>query len=87
VLKMQVINRLTDGLPILKMEATDRKSRARLTALYKQMEQAQMEAIRIGMADIHNTCGSSGDMRLKDSIIVGLLLGGTKVVKRGRNRA
>ena len=86
MLKMQVINRVVDGLPMLKIEATDRVSKRKLTALFKQMERVQFEAIPKRKADIYNVCGSSGTLNEIDSISVGLLLGGAKVSKKKRNR-
>lgn len=86
MLKMQVINRVRDGLPLLKIEATDAVSKRRLTALYDQMQLAQWEAIPRRMADIHNVCGSLGDSKGINEVVVGLLLGGAKVAKRRRNR-
>jgi hypothetical protein len=87
---MQVINRATDGLPLLQIEAVGPKSKKNLTELYKQMQRAQFAAIPLGKADIHNTCGSSGDLKWINSISVCLLLGGIQVkelkrpkIKRG----
>jgi hypothetical protein len=82
MLKMRVINRVVDGVPILVMKATDKASRKIVERIHNEMQVAQWIGISKRMADIHNVCGSSGDMQGVYEICVGLLLGGAEVKKR-----
>lgn len=64
------------GIPALIIEAENVSEKQRLRRLKAELHNVQLQAIREGMADRHNVCGSCGDVEGIMSLHLSLLLGG-----------
>ena len=65
-----------NGVPGLHILADTKGEKTQLKALDEDFNKAQLIAIRKGMADRYNACGSFGGVDGLDSVHVSLLLGG-----------